>query len=48
LTSLPVHEGIKTRSGEWERLVACYVTSLRSLAANGIEVVTYNFMPLLD
>lgn len=46
--SLPVHEGIKTRSDAWDRLVETYRESLRNLAANGITTVTYNFMPLLD
>lgn len=46
--SLPVEEGIKTRSPEWDRLIAQYCQSLVNLAACGIEVVTYNFMPLLD
>ena len=46
--SLPVHEGIKTRGSDWDRLIANYTDSLRNLAACGIRTVTYNFMPLLD
>ena len=46
--SLPVHEQIKTRGPDWDRLVDHYRISLRNLAACGITVVTYNFMPLLD
>ncbi|MES2419746.1 MAG: mannonate dehydratase [Pseudomonadota bacterium] len=46
--SLPVAEALKTRAGDWAQLIEAYVTSLRNLAAQGIEVVTYNFMPLLD
>ena len=46
--SLPVHEAIKTRAAAWDRLIDAYRESLRNLAAQGIRVVTYNFMPLLD
>ena len=46
--SLPVAEDLKRRSGDWDRLIEAYVASLRNLAGQGIEVVTYNFMPLLD
>ena len=46
--SLPVHDGIKTRNADWARQIAAYCESLRNLAACGIKVVTYNFMPLLD
>ncbi|MEG3086008.1 mannonate dehydratase [Sphingomonas sp. PB4P5] len=46
--SLPVAEGLKTRSSDWDRLIDHYRQSLINLAACGITVVTYNFMPLLD
>ncbi len=46
--SLPVHEDIKKRGADWDRLIDAYRQSLRNLAAEGIRVVTYNFMPLLD
>ncbi|MEZ0496985.1 mannonate dehydratase [Sphingomonas sp. IW22] len=46
--SLPVHEGIKTASNDWDALIGSYRDSLINLAANDIRVVTYNFMPLLD
>jgi len=46
--SLPVAEALKARSPDWDRLIEAYVASLRNLAGQGVEVVTYNFMPLLD
>jgi len=46
--SLPVAEALKTRSTDWDRMIEAYVASLRNLAGQGVEVVTYNFMPLLD
>ncbi|RMB28266.1 D-mannonate dehydratase [Sphingomonas sp. PP-F2F-G114-C0414] len=46
--SLPVAEDLKRRTGDWDRLIAAYIASLRNLAGQGVEVVTYNFMPLLD
>lgn len=46
--SLPVHEDIKKRSGNWRQYVANYKTSLRHLAQCGIKTVCYNFMPITD
>lgn len=46
--SLPVSEDIKKQKGAWRSHVANWTQSLHHLAAAGIEVVCYNFMPVLD
>ncbi|SPA43897.1 Mannonate dehydratase [Cupriavidus taiwanensis] len=46
--SVPVHEDIKLGKPTRERLVANYQQNIRNLAAAGIEVICYNFMPVFD
>ncbi len=46
--SIPVSNEIRLRGPQWQRDITNYKASLRAVAASGIRVVCYNFIPLID
>ncbi|GGH04015.1 mannonate dehydratase [Mucilaginibacter phyllosphaerae] len=48
IESVPVHEDIKKRSGNYQQYLANYRQSLLNIGQCGLSIVCYNFMPILD
>lgn len=46
--SVPVHEDIKKKSGQYVRYIQNYQQTLRNLSLCEVRTVCYNFMPILD
>jgi mannonate dehydratase len=46
--SIPIHNSIKLRAGPYERFIGAWKDTLSAVAKAGVEVVCYNFMPVVD
>ena len=48
IESIPIHESIKLRKGDYKERISNYKQSILNIAECGIKNVCYNFMPVLD
>jgi len=48
IESVPVHEDIKLGRNTRDEYIDNYITTLKNLAQAGLEIATYNFMPVFD
>ena len=46
--SIPIHNSIKLRSGPYADFIGAWKDTLAAIAKAGVEVICYNFMPVVD
>jgi len=46
--SIPIHNSIKLRSGPFRHFIDAWKDTVASIAKAGVEVICYNFMPVVD
>lgn len=48
IESIPMHNDIKTRTGNFREYIDNYKSSIRNAGEAGVNVICYNFMPVVD
>jgi mannonate dehydratase len=46
--SIPIHNSIKLRTGAYRQFVVAWKDTLAAIAKAGVQIVCYNFMPVVD